>query len=111
MVDNKKLLLRSAVELSYLTPQQQKTLMDVIESEEQIPSQKQAVLIRKLSEESNFLQAKIRVILNESEVVRDKQFKIPKEKINKFFPAGTSAQNIEETIIKALELWYKSSNE
>ena len=111
MVDTKKLALRPAVELSYLPINHQQTLFDVIQSEEQVPSQKHAVQIRKLSEEQNFLKAKIKIILNESEIVRDKQFKIPKEKINKFFPAGTSAQNIEETIIKALELWHKSSNE
>ena len=107
MVDNKKLALRPAVELSYLTRKHQQTLVEVIESEETVPSQKQAVQIRKLSEEGNFLKVKIQSILNESEIIRDTQFKIQRDRINKYFPAGTSPQDIEDTIIEALELWYK----
>jgi ParB family chromosome partitioning protein len=44
-------------------------------------------------------------ILQEEKPNQIEQFKIPKEKISKFFPAGTPAQKIEDTIIKALELW------
>jgi len=107
LVDNRKLALRPAVELSYLPIKHQQTLIEIIESEETVPSQKQAVQIRKLSEEQNFLKIKLQSILNESEIVRDKQFKISRDKINKFIPVGTSPQDIEDVIIKALEMWYR----
>ena len=98
--------MRSAVELSYLPQEQQHVLLDVIEAEECAPSHAQAAKMRKLSGEGRLDYNKIQSIMREYTHAQVAQFKLPREKIQRFFPLETSAQTIEETIIKALELWH-----
>jgi ParB family chromosome partitioning protein len=105
MVDAGKIAMRPAVELSYLPPEQQETLLTTIESEACTPSHVQAMKMRKFAEEGRLNEDVILSILQEEKPNQAEQFKMSREKINKFFPAGTPAQKIEETIIKALELW------
>ena len=108
MVDESNIPMRSAVELSYLPPEQQRLLQDVIEGEDYAPSHVQAVKLRKLSSEGCLNNDVIRSIMQEDRSAPAKHFKVSGEKIYRFFPAGTPAQTIEETIIKALELWYNN---
>jgi len=61
--------------------------------------------MRKLSEEGRLDGNVIHSIMQEEKANQVEQFKMPRERINKYFPDGTPAQKIEETIIKALELW------
>lgn len=115
MVDNSvlkengtlQMALRPAVELSYLTKQEQLLLLDEIECEECTPSHAQAIKMRKFSEQGDLTEQVIRSILQEEKPNQVEQFKMPKARIAKFFPAGTPAQKMEDTIVKALELYRK----
>ncbi|SBW00430.1 conserved hypothetical protein [uncultured Eubacteriales bacterium] len=105
MVDAGKIAMRPAVELSYLPPEQQHTLLEEMTAEERTPSHIQAMKMRKFSEEGRLGEDVIHSIMQEEKPNQVEQFKMPRDKISKFFPVGTPAQKIEDTIIKALELW------
>lgn len=108
MVDEGQIAMRPAVELSYLPQEQQELLQNVIENEGRAPTHVQAVKMRKLSDEGHLDNKTIISIMREYKSAQAKQFKLPREKIQRFFPLETPAQMIEETIIKALELWHNS---
>ena len=105
MVDEGKIAMRPAVELSYLPKEEQQVLMTAIASEDCTPSHVQAMKIRKFSEEGRLNEDVILSIMQEEKPNQVEQFKLPKEKISKFFAPGTPADKIQDTIIKALELW------
>jgi ParB family chromosome partitioning protein len=107
MVDEGKIAMRPAVELSYLSKEQQQNLLVTIESEDCTPSHVQAMKMRKFSDEGRLNEDVILSIMTEEKPNQVEQFKLPKEKISRFFAPGTPAQKIEETIIKALELYRK----
>lgn len=102
-VDEGKIALRPAVEISYLTEQEQKSLLDAIEREDRTPSYAQAIKLRKFSQEGNLRDEVILSIMQEEKGNQKESYKIPRERISKFFPAGNSPQKVEETIVKALE--------
>ena len=108
MVDEGRMAMRPAVELSYIPPEQQDVLRDFIEAEERTPSHAQAVKMRKLSDEGQLTNEIIASIMQEIKPTQVEHFKLPRERIQRFFPLETPAQTIEETIIKALELWHKN---
>jgi len=105
MVDNGKISMRPAVELSYLLPEQQQALYDTIESEDCTPSHVQAVKMRQFSQEGRLNDDVILSILSEEKPNQKEQFKMPRERISKYFAPGTPTQKIEDTIVKALELY------
>lgn len=107
MVDEGKIAFRPAVELSYLPKEQQKTLFDTMESEDCTPSLAQAIKMKQFSQEGRLNEDVILSILSEEKPNQKEQFKMPRERISKYFPPGTPAQKIEDTIIKALELYRK----
>lgn len=107
MVDNKKIAMRPAVELSYLPKEEQEILYDIMESEDCTPSHAQAIKIRKFSEEGRLNEDVLLSIMSEEKPNQIEQWKIPKNRLKKYFPSGTTQQKMEETIIKALELYRK----
>ena len=107
MVDESKIALRPAVELSYLAEEEQRTLLDTMECEDCTPSHAQAIKMRKFSEAGNLTGEVILSIMQEEKPNQKEQFKMPKERIAKYFPAGTPVQKMEDTIVKALELYRK----
>lgn len=107
MVDDGKIALRPAVELSYLAEQEQHFLLDTMFSEDCTPSHAQAIKMRKFSQESKLNPDVILSIMQEEKPNQKEQIKIPKERISRYFAPGTPAQKIEDTIIKALELYRK----
>ncbi|WP_330424582.1 ParB/RepB/Spo0J family partition protein [Dorea sp. AM58-8] len=107
MVDDKKISMRPAVELSYLTKEEQEILYDTMESEACTPSHAQAIKIRKFSAEGRLNEDVLLSIMAEQKPNQVEQWKIPKNRLKKYFPSGTSQQKMEETIIKALELYRK----
>lgn len=107
MVDEGKIAMRPAVELSYLTKEEQTVLLDTMELEDCTPSHAQAIKMRKFSEEGRLNEDVIFSILSEEKGNQKEQFRIPKERISKYFSPGTSAKQMEDTIIKALELYRK----
>ena len=104
-----QMALRPAVELSYLRKEEQLDLFDLIEEMDATPSHAQALKLRRLSEGKGPGQRLARdaivSVMQEEKPNQVEQFKIPKSKIAKFFPAGTPAKKMEETIVKALELY------
>ena len=107
MVDDGKIALRPAVELSYLAEQEQHFLLDTMFSEDCTPSYAQAIKMRKFSQEGKLNPDVILSIMQEEKPNQKEQIKIPKERISRYFAPGTPAQKIEDTIIKALELYRK----
>ncbi|RKI64015.1 ParB/RepB/Spo0J family partition protein [bacterium 1xD42-67] len=115
MVDNSvlkekgqlQMALRPAVELSYLSKDEQNALLEVMEGEDCTPSHAQAIKIRDFSEKGKLNPDVILSIMQEEKPNQVEQFKMPKNRIAKFFPAGTPAQKIEDTIVKALEMYRK----
>ena len=107
MVDDNNMAFRPAVELSYLPKEEQQSLLDTMEYEDCTPSLAQAIKIKQFSQEGRLNGDVILSILSEEKPNQKEQFKIPKERISKYFPTGTPAQKIEDTIIKALELYRK----
>ena len=105
MVDDKKISMRPAVELSYLTKEEQEILYDTMESEACTPSHAQAIKIRKFSVEGRLNEDVLLSIMSEEKPNQVEQWKIPKNRLKKYFPSGTTQQKMEETIIKALELY------
>jgi ParB family chromosome partitioning protein len=74
-------------------------------AEERTPSHIQAMKMRKFAEEDRLNEDVIHSIMQEEKPNQVEQFKMTRDKIDKFFPAGTPAQKIEDTIIRALELY------
>ncbi len=115
MVDNSvlkekgtlQMALRPAVELSYLPENEQNALLEVMEGEDCTPSHAQAIKIRDFSEKGKLNPDVILSIMQEEKPNQVEQFKMPRNRIDKFFPAGTPAQKIEDTIVKALEMYRK----
>ncbi len=105
--DKLQIALRPAVELSYLTESEQRDLLETMSIEDCTPSHDQAIRIRDFSEKGRLNPDVILAIMQEEKPNQVEQFKIPKNRIAKFFPAGTPAQKIEDTIVKALEMYRK----
>jgi len=107
MVDEGKVAFRPAVELSYLPIEEQMWLLDAMECESCTPSLAQALKLKRFSQEGRLGQDVIFSILQEEKPNQVEQFKIPREKISRFFSPGTSREKMEETIVKALEFYRK----
>ena len=105
--DKLQMALRPAVELSYLTEGEQNDLLEIMDGEDCTPSHAQAIKMRGFSEKGKLNPDVILSIMQEEKPNQVEQFKMPRSRIDKFFPAGTPAQKIEDTIIKALELYRK----
>lgn len=107
MVDDNRVAMRPAVELSYLPKEQQEILLDTMQAEDCTPSHAQAIKLRKFSEEGRLNEDVILSILSEEKGNQKEQFRMPKERISKYFSPGTPAKQMEDTIVKALELYRK----
>lgn len=105
MVDSSKIAFRPAVELSYLSKEQQQSLYDTMECEDCTPSLAQAIKMKEFSRDGKLTEEVILSIMQEEKPNQREQFKMSKERISKYFAPGTPAQKIEDTIIKALELY------
>ena len=107
MVDEGKIAFRPAVELSYLSKEEQTSLLMTMESEVCTPSLAQAIKIKKFSQEGRLNDDVILSILSEEKPNQKEVYKLPKERLDKYFPKGTPPEEIEEIIFKALELYRK----
>lgn len=102
-----QIALRPAVELSYLSEKEQQDLFEIMESEDCTPSHAQAIKMRQFSQEGRLDANVLLSIMQEEKPNQVEQFKIPRERISKFFSPGTPAKKMEDTIVKALELYRK----
>jgi len=105
MVDDGKIAFRPAVELSYLLKEEQTSLLDTMQSEDATPSLAQAIKLKQFSQNQKLNEDVILSIMSEEKPNQVEQFKIPRERLSKYFPSGTSAEKMQDTIIKALELY------
>jgi ParB family chromosome partitioning protein len=103
MVDTGKIAMRPAVELSYLPAEEQTHIVEAIEAEACTPSHAQAIKLRHFSEEGRLNPDVALSIMCEEKPNQTEQFKLPRDRLSKYFKPGTPAKTIEDTIIKALE--------
>ena len=103
--DKLQMELRPAVELSYLTEDEQRALLETMTINDCTPSHAQAIKMRDFSEKGKLNADVILSIMQEEKPNQVEQFKMPKDRISKFFSPGTPAQKIEDTIVKALEMY------
>lgn len=107
MVDEGKIGITPAVELSYLKPDEQKLLIETIDSEQATPSLSQAQRMKRLSQEGKLNDDAMLGIMMEQKKPETWDLKLPMDKIRKYFPRSYTPQRMEETIIKLLEVWMK----
>ena len=110
-VDEGKIGMRPAVELSYLQEEEMRDLVDFIDDEEVFPSHAQTIRMKALSKEGKLDTEAIREIMLEEKPNQKAKVKIPMERIEKYFPTGTSQQQMEDTIVKALAMYRQRQKE
>lgn len=110
-VDEGKIGLRPAVELSYLQEEEMRDLVDYIDNEGVFPSHAQTIRMKELSREGTLDTETINEIMSEEKPNQKEKLKIPLERIEKYFAAGTSYQQMEETIVKALAMYRQRQKE
>lgn len=106
MVDQEKIGFRPAVELSYLTEEEQWYLSETIESEEATPSLSQAIRMKRHSQKGTLDIDRIFHILTEQKANQVEKVKISMDKLEDYFPRGTPPKKVEEVILKLLEHYF-----
>ena len=106
MVDDKKMAFNPAVAVSYLDKQAQEWMLDIMEQEECTPSLSQAQRIKKYYQEGKLDQNVTEAILSE-EKPQQNRVVLPADKVQKFFPKGTTPKEIENIIFKLLEQYHR----
>lgn len=107
LVDDKRIAFTPAVELSYLTEQEQYTLFDIIGREDCTPSLSQAQRMKKLSQEGRLTAEVIYAIMSEDKPNQREKIKLSAERVRGYFPKSYTTQQMEDTIIKLLEQWHR----
>ena len=110
MVDDGCIALSPAVELSYLTRDEQAELWNLIGQEDATPSLSQALRMKQLSREAKLTPEVLYAILTEEKPNQKEQIRIKTESLRKYFPRNYSAQQMEREIIKLLEARYRAKN-
>jgi len=110
MVDDGRIALSPAVELSYLTRDEQAELWDLIGQEDATPSLSQALRMKQLSREAKLTPEILYAILTEEKPNQKEQIRIKTESLRKYFPRNYSAQQMEREIIKLLEARYRAKD-
>jgi len=106
MVDNKKLKFNPAVELSYITSEEQKLLYEVIKEDDVVPSLYQAQQIKKLSQDGACTKEAIHALLAVA-TIKERNVVIKHEVIMQYFPADASDAEIESLIVRLLEEYHR----
>ena len=106
LVDDGRMAFRPAVEISYLTEDEQRDLVETVDSEDCTPSLSQACRMKKLSQEGKLDMDAIFAIMTEEKANQKEKIKIPAERLDRFFERGTPQAEIEKVIIAALEDYY-----
>ena len=106
MVDREKIAFRPAVELSYLSEEEQWYLSETIESEEATPSLSQAIRMKRHSQKGTLDIDRIFHILTEQKANQVEKVKISMDKLEDYFPRGTRPKKVEEVILKLLEHYF-----
>jgi len=107
MVDSERIKFNPAVEISYLSTKKQKILYEFMDANLCTPSHAQAIKMKQLEQEGNISGEAIVSIMAEEKPNQVEQYKIPKKSIDRFFAAGTDRKIVEETIVKALDMYMR----
>ena len=107
MVDEKKIAFTPAVELSYLKPDEQRMLIDTIESEQSTPSLSQAQRMKKLSQSGELNDDVMLSIMTEIKKPEKNEIRLTSDILEKYFPKNYTPQKMQEVIIKLLESWQR----
>lgn len=107
MVDEKRIGITPAVEISYLKPKEQRMLLDTIDSKQATPSLSQAQRMKKLSQSGELNDDTMLGIMMEQKKQEKMDITIPGEVLQKYFPRSYTPQRMQETIIKLLESWQR----
>ena len=110
MVDDGRIAFSPAVELSYLTKEEQAELWDLIGQEDATPSLSQTIRMKQLSREAKLTPEVLYAILTEEKPNQKEQVRIKTESLRKYFPRNYSAQQMEREILKLLETRYRTRN-
>lgn len=110
MVDDGRIAFSPAVELSYLTKEEQAELWDLIGQEDATPSLSQAIRLKRLSREAKLTPEVLYAILTEEKPNQKEQVRIKTESLRKYFPRNYSVQQMEREILKLLETRYRTRN-
>ena len=107
MVDEKKIAINPAYELSFLKKEEQRDLLDAMDSEQATPSLSQAQRLKKYSQEGHLTLDMMRVIMGEEKKSDLDKVTFTSDTLRKYFPKSYTPQRMQETIIKLLEAWQK----
>ena len=107
MVDERKIALNPAYELSFLKKEEQRDLLDAMDSEQSTPSLSQAQRLKKYSQEGHLTLDMMRVIMGEEKKSDLDRVTFTSDTLRKYFPKSYTPQRMQETIIKLLEAWQK----
>lgn len=110
LVDCKQISFNPAVELSYLSPEEQETFLQAMDEVQAAPSLSQAQRLKKLAQEGNFTMDAAREILNEVKKGDFERVTFRNEQLRRFFPRSYTAQQMQDTIIKLLDQWQKKKS-
>lgn len=107
MVDDGRIALTPAVELSYLQPSEQETLFSITDCDEVTPSLSQAQRLRRMSEEQRFTDSAVVQLMSEVKGNQVEYVKVPVDKLRSYFRPDTSMKQMTETLIKAMDFYNK----
>ena len=107
MVDDGKIALTPAVELSYLQPSEQEALFSVMDCDEVTPSLSQAQRLRRMSEEQRFSDSAVVQLMSEVKGNQVEYVKVPVDKLRSYFRPDTSMKQMTETLVKAMDFYNK----
>lgn len=107
MVDEHKVAFNPAVELSYLTSEEQVALLDAMDSEQSTPSLSQAQRLKKFSQEGRLSEDIMRAILSEEKKPEVGKITLSGDKLRRYFPKSFTPQQMEQTIFRLLEQWQR----
>ena len=110
LVDCKQISFNPAVELSYLSPEEQETFLQAMDEVQAAPSLSQAQRLKKLAQEGNFTMDAAREIMNEVKKGDLERVTFRNEQLRRFFPRSYTAQQMQDTIIKLLDQWQKKKS-
>lgn len=107
MVDEHKVAFNPAVELSYLTPEEQVALLDAMDSEQATPSLSQSQRLKKFGQEGRLSEDVMRAILSEEKKPEVGKITLSSDKLRRYFPKSFTPQQMEQTIFRLLEQWQR----
>ena len=107
MVDERKIAFNPAVELSYLKKEEQTLLLEAMDSEQATPSLSQAQRLKKFSLQKMLSLDVMRAVMSEEKKTDLDRVTLKNETLRKYFPKSYTPKQMEDTIIKLLEGWYK----